>query len=182
MCRFVLAAFVLTVRRSTILTGVVVVALCGCGDGTTDPTDGEQEPAVMMPLEVGNTWRYSVADTTVVNAPSSGVDSTTFVGERFLYVGQKVELGGRWATRVVFHDFNDTPSRWRPAYTGRMATVMNMLQRGQTGRALVEAITWQRQQPGNVLALVALGEALVKVGARTLAPAISMQLIEYQER
>ncbi len=46
------------------------------------------------------------------------------------------------------------------AYSGRMAKVMSMVARGQTDGALVEALRWRAEAPGDVMALIALGEAL----------------------
>jgi hypothetical protein len=53
-----------------------------------------------------------------------------------------------------------------PPYSGRMATVMDLLARKQTEAGLLNAIRWQNESPGDVMALVALGEAL-EAGGRT---------------
>jgi Vault protein inter-alpha-trypsin domain/von Willebrand factor type A domain len=49
-------------------------------------------------------------------------------------------------------------------YTGVFREVMRALERGATDEALTRALKWRREQPGDVLALVALGEALEKRG------------------
>lgn len=82
-------------------------------------------PAVVVPLTLGNAWRYSVVDTATVSAWSTGTSRTSFVGERFLYVAEELSLGGKQAARVVFHDFNSTPSSSRPAYAGRSEYLAN---------------------------------------------------------
>jgi hypothetical protein len=45
-------------------------------------------------------------------------------------------------------------------YTGRLAGVMNQLAKGRVDPALGEARRWRAEAPGDVLALIALGEAL----------------------
>ncbi len=82
-------------------------------------------PALVVPLTVGNAWRYSVADTVTVSAWSTGTSRTRFIGERFLYVAEELSLGGKQASRIVFHDFNSTPSTTRPAYAGRSEYLAN---------------------------------------------------------
>ncbi len=47
-----------------------------------------------------------------------------------------------------------------PALSGRLADVMRLLRSGRTSQALTRASVWQAESPGDVLALVALGEAL----------------------
>ncbi len=55
---------------------------------------------------------------------------------------------------------DDAPANDGPAsYTGRMATVMELIAKGKAGAALVEATTWRATDPADVLALIALGEA-----------------------
>jgi outer membrane biosynthesis protein TonB len=51
-----------------------------------------------------------------------------------------------------------------PAYTGTMLEVMNGLARGQVTEALRVAKAWRQKDPGDVLALTALGEALKASG------------------
>jgi len=55
------------------------------------------------------------------------------------------------------------------AYRGRMQDVMLQLESGHSERAVVEALAWRNEEPGNVMALVALGEALEARGAPKLA-------------
>ena len=51
-----------------------------------------------------------------------------------------------------------------PSYSGRMKPVMALLARGATDAAFAAAVRWRREHPGNVLALVALGETLGALG------------------
>ena len=54
-------------------------------------------------------------------------------------------------------------------YTGRFKTVMDQLDAGGSGMAVASAYAWHREEPGDVMALVALGEALEASGAPTTA-------------
>jgi tetratricopeptide (TPR) repeat protein len=56
-----------------------------------------------------------------------------------------------------------------PPYTGRMAIVMGLVETGDAERAVVEALAWRNEQPGDVMALVALGETLEARGNLGLA-------------
>jgi hypothetical protein len=54
-------------------------------------------------------------------------------------------------------------------YTGRMATVMDMIAARKTEMAVVEALRWRSEDAADVMALIALGEALEAFGNRSLA-------------
>lgn len=54
-------------------------------------------------------------------------------------------------------------------YTGRFKTVMDQIGAGGSGMAVASAYAWHHEQPGDVMALVALGEALEASGAVTTA-------------
>ena len=56
-----------------------------------------------------------------------------------------------------------------PPYVGRMAKVMDLLANKQIEAGLMEAIQWQNESPGDVMAIVALGEALEATGRTELA-------------
>ena len=60
-----------------------------------------------------------------------------------------------------------TPSA--PALTGKMALVHSMVEQGKTYEAIAEALRWRTEEAGNVMALVALGEALEAAGDHKLA-------------
>ncbi len=56
-----------------------------------------------------------------------------------------------------------------PALTGKMAAIHGMVEAGKTYEAIAEALRWRNEELGNVMALVALGEALEAAGDRKLA-------------
>ena len=55
------------------------------------------------------------------------------------------------------------------AYSGRMLEVMRLLEAGERDAALREALDWRTDAPWDIMALVALGEALEARGSLTLA-------------
>jgi hypothetical protein len=65
-----------------------------------------------------------------------------------------------------------------PALDGRLAKVMTMIGDKQLDAALLDALQWRMEQPGDVLALVALGEALEARGDRPLAARAYGSLID----
>ncbi len=64
------------------------------------------------------------------------------------------------------------------AYDGRMATVMTLIADGKADAALAEALAWRGEQPGDVLALVGLGEAFEARGELALAARAYGSLID----
>lgn len=72
--------------------------------------------------------------------------------------------------------FDQMPSR-RPAvgkssknvYTGRMRKVMKRIARGDSERAIAMALRWRAKSPGDIMAVLALGEALEARGYYALA-------------
>ena len=62
----------------------------------------------------------------------------------------------------------DAPRLEKPAsgdpYLGNLKVVMDALAHGDRGRALAEASRWHRESPGDVLSVVALGEAVEAAG------------------
>ena len=58
---------------------------------------------------------------------------------------------------------------YAPAYTGPMAQIMTSIARGERGQALSIASSWQLANPGEVAALIGLGEALEARGSLALA-------------
>lgn len=56
-----------------------------------------------------------------------------------------------------------------PPLTGRFAEVVGRIGRGDAEGAVVDALAWQRDEPGDVMAVVALGEALEALGQPGLA-------------
>ena len=55
------------------------------------------------------------------------------------------------------------------AYSGKMRSVMSQLQHKQTEQALLSALSWRTKNPGDVMALVALGRALHARGQLAVA-------------
>lgn len=78
-----------------------------------------------------------------------------------------VDLSDRSNDGNVARNPSDVPEA--APYEGRFRTVMEKLARGDKDDALGEAKSWQREQPGDVLALVALGEAYEALGDRKTA-------------
>jgi hypothetical protein len=64
---------------------------------------------------------------------------------------------------------DDFAKRSKAPYDGTFATVMAQISEGRTDGALAAARTWRREAPGDVLALVALGEAAEAAKDRELA-------------
>jgi len=56
-----------------------------------------------------------------------------------------------------------------PPYTGKMADIMASLSAGASEKAVIEALAWRSESPGDVMALVALGAALEARGNYALA-------------
>jgi hypothetical protein len=65
-----------------------------------------------------------------------------------------------------------------PPYEGPLADVMKLIAQGQHKDALTKALAWQRKAPGDVLALVALGEAAEALGDAVLAARTYGSLID----
>ena len=62
-----------------------------------------------------------------------------------------------------------SPEERTPAYSGRMAEVMQLLQSGRVAPAWELASKWRNAEPGDILALVALGEVAEARGDRETA-------------
>jgi hypothetical protein len=56
-----------------------------------------------------------------------------------------------------------------PPYSGKLAEIMDLIARGQAEDALVQALGWRNEDAGDVMALIALGEALEASGNTGLA-------------
>ena len=82
-----------------------------------------------------------------------------------------------WTSRIY------SPPRPRPpakkaAYKGRFAQIKRLLDKGAIKRALTQARSWREEAPGDVLALVAMGEAAVASGDTKLAARAFGSLID----
>lgn len=56
-----------------------------------------------------------------------------------------------------------------PPLAGRFAAIAERIAKGNREQAVVDALTWQNEEPGDVMALVALGESLEAIGQPLLA-------------
>jgi tetratricopeptide (TPR) repeat protein len=63
-------------------------------------------------------------------------------------------------------------------HSGRFAAVTKMLSKGRKEAALLEALAWRKEKPGDVLALVALGRCLAAMGQLELAARAYGSLID----
>ncbi|MBL9105818.1 MAG: AgmX/PglI C-terminal domain-containing protein [Myxococcales bacterium] len=63
-------------------------------------------------------------------------------------------------------------------YNGRMFDIMKQLERGETREALGAALAWQESAPGDVVALIALGEAAEAAGDKLTAARAYGSLID----
>ncbi|HSD89950.1 MAG TPA: VIT domain-containing protein, partial [Kofleriaceae bacterium] len=65
-----------------------------------------------------------------------------------------------------------------PALTGELAEINKLINRKNIGGALAKARDWHAREPGNVLALVALGDALEANGSATTAARVYGSIID----
>jgi len=63
-------------------------------------------------------------------------------------------------------------------YSGRFAQVMQLIERKRLEQALAESLRWHDESPGDVLALVALGESLVRLQRPLLAARVYGSIID----
>ena len=98
------------------------------------------------------------------------------------YIGRRRRRGGSGRPQVVARpprqlrqvaraddDRREAKQSQKPALRGRLARITRQIKRGQRQAALLAAMRWQRKAPGDVLALVALGDALKANNQRVLA-------------
>lgn len=62
--------------------------------------------------------------------------------------------------------------------TGRFAEISELLEKGQKDKALMQAAMWQAEEPGNVLALIALGDCLQAKGQTAKAARVFGSIID----
>ena len=65
-----------------------------------------------------------------------------------------------------------------PALSGKLAAITALIKAGKVEQALVDALRWRAEQPGNVMALLALGEALQAYGRPALAARVYGSIID----
>jgi tetratricopeptide (TPR) repeat protein len=72
----------------------------------------------------------------------------------------------------------EAEEKGEPALTGKYAAIVDRLAKGQADQALVDALAWRREAPGDVLALLALGQVLEHRGNRALAARAYASIID----
>jgi hypothetical protein len=75
-------------------------------------------------------------------------------------------------------DATDEEKNSPPALDGKLAAIMKQIAANQLDDALVAALIWHKEEPGDVLGLIALGEALEASGDRPLAARAYGSLID----
>ena len=65
-----------------------------------------------------------------------------------------------------------------PALTGKVAEVAALIEQGKLEQALIDALRWRARQPGDVMALIALGKALEAYGNTALAARVYGSIID----
>ncbi len=65
-----------------------------------------------------------------------------------------------------------------PPLTGKLADIILMIEQGKAEQALIDALRWRAEEPGNVMALIALGEALEAYGNLELAARVYGSIID----
>jgi tetratricopeptide (TPR) repeat protein len=92
-------------------------------------------------------------------------DGTDFRGPRLpLGWDEAHHQQDRWVSRTPH-----PPENVRPAWDGRFADTMAAIAAGEVDRAIADAIAWHVESPDELVALVALGEALEARGSSALA-------------
>ncbi len=89
-------------------------------------------------------------------APRFDVTDGAFYGSRNVTVGAN---GGGEANGVVDNDDGLAANRNKPSLTGELAAIETLLAKDAKG-ALAKAWAWHRKSPGDILALVGLGDTL----------------------
>jgi TonB family protein len=91
----------------------------------------------------------------------------------------KLTINFRPVHNAVPREYADeNESSGPPALSGKLAAIHNQIKMGNVERALVDALRWRAKQPGNVLALLALGDALEKRGSIVLAARVYGSMID----
>ena len=78
----------------------------------------------------------------------------------------------------VANPLDELASKGPPPYTGRMAQIMARIRARETEAAVVEALHWRTEDPSDVMALIALGEALEAHNSRTLAARVYGSILD----
>ena len=81
-------------------------------------------------------------------------------------------------SRGLGREVASNPREKMSPYSGRFAMVMKLLKAKKLEQALSECLRWRGENPGDVLALVALGETLVKLQRPLLAARVYGSIID----
>ncbi|MBX7078769.1 MAG: tetratricopeptide repeat protein [Nannocystaceae bacterium] len=148
-------------RKSAVAERPVVDAPIGNADvpTTATTTTGADAPPPAPPARPGAAPTEAPRPASPVPEPAPRDDAPRF---------DRGESGGRMGGERLEED----RSREQPSevlvpsdpYDGELAEVMKQLDAGNLDRALELATAWRAREPGNVLALVALGEVLERKG------------------
>jgi hypothetical protein len=155
-------------RRNSSLAGRVVVRFVIARDGTVSlVSDGGSDisdaDVVSCALRVFSSMQFPTPDGGVVTVNYPIV----FAPEGWVPPPASNVQAPQTAQRV-----QPAQPSYADPYEGKLKDVMEAIARGSTSDALTKAAAWRRESPGDVLALVALGEALEKSGdTRTAARA-----------
>ncbi|HET9987899.1 MAG TPA: hypothetical protein VFQ65_05250, partial [Kofleriaceae bacterium] len=140
--------------------------------------EAKPEPPAAMPAPVPPP--PPPAETTTSRPPSHAVDGRAATGQGFSstdhFIAQaQISQGSSSQTA--------SPDAWPPAgtpvaLTGELATIEHALAAHQIDQALVHARDWHAKEPGNVLALIGLGDALEANGSATTAARVYGSIID----
>ncbi|GMU57555.1 MAG: hypothetical protein AMXMBFR33_67010 [Candidatus Xenobia bacterium] len=161
------------------------------GDGNVDLTASPAlpgRPAVARPGSTAANESSSVA----LNWDIGDGDSGIYVAGEYLHADNSVSstdsparlpaAAPRPQPRSVSNELS-REEPWdsknsAPPYTGKMEKIMQLIARGEKEKALQDAIAWQSAEPGDVVALMALGEALEALGRKDEAARVYGSLID----
>ena len=129
-------------------------------------------------VPTGRTFESTVGAAAGASTGSSSAVTSTVTGVSF--------SGSAWIENQYLVDgvstsdalFGGDSGRDENAYRGPLLEVMQKIQRGDREGALVQALTWRRRAPWDVLALVALGEALEARGSLALAARVYGSIVD----
>lgn len=106
----------------------------------------------------------------VIEAQAPQAPPSSALGRRSRARSEETGSMGVPSTELALPDREiESKKRGAPAYGGRMATVMELVASRRTTAAIVESLHWRNDDPGDVIALIALGEALEAVEQPALA-------------
>lgn len=129
-------------------------------------------------VPTGRTFESTVGAAAGASTGSSSAVTSTVTGVSFsgsTWIENQYLVDGVSTSDALFGG-GDAPDY--NAYSGPLLAVMRRIERGDREGALVRALTWHRQRPGDVVALVALGEALEARGSRALAARVYGSIVD----